>query len=87
MAEFGIIAPQGIQRVPEWQRSRTTTGIPQMARETLATIVVQIENLTTSIRHMEKRIVAWCDRHRLPERRMSKINAERGPPEVSFREA
>ena len=37
-----------------------TTGIPQIAREALAAMVVQINNLTASIKQMEKRIVAWC---------------------------
>jgi transposase len=62
MAEFGIIVPQGIQRVPELvaMLKDQTTGIPQIAREALTAIVVQIENLSASIRQMEKRIVAWC---------------------------
>jgi transposase len=62
MAEFGIIAPQGIQRVPELvaMLKDQTTGIPQIAREALAAMVVQINNLTASIKQMEKRIVAWC---------------------------
>jgi len=62
MAEFGIIAPQGIQRVPELvaMLKDETTGIPPMARDALAALVVQISNLTTSIKQMEKRIVAWC---------------------------
>jgi len=52
MAEFGIIVPQGIQRVPELvaMLKDETTGIPQIAREVLAAMVVQINNLTTSIR-------------------------------------
>jgi transposase len=60
MAEFGIIVPQGIQRLPELVAllEDEKTGIPQIAREVLA--AVQIGNLTTSIRQMEKRIVAWC---------------------------
>jgi transposase len=61
MAEFGIIVSQGIQRVPELVAMKDeTTGIPQVAREVLAAMVVQINNLTTSIRQMEKRIIAWC---------------------------
>jgi transposase len=69
MAEFGIIAPQGIQRVPElvaMLKDQTTmlkdqtTGVPQIAREALTAVVVQIENLSASIRQMEKRIVGWC---------------------------
>jgi transposase len=62
MAEFGIIAPQGIQQVPKLVAvlEDETTGIPQVARETLAAIVAQIQNLSASIKQMEKRIVTWC---------------------------
>jgi transposase len=62
MAEFGIIVPQGIQRLPELVAALQdeTTGIPQIARQALAATVVQIDNLTTSIRQMERRIAAWC---------------------------
>jgi transposase len=54
MAEFGIIAPQGIRRVPELvaMLKDQTTGIPQIAREALTAVVVQIENLSASIRLM-----------------------------------
>src|SRR5215467_8401313 len=62
MAEFGIIVAQGIQRLPELVAllEDEKTSIPQIAREVLAAMVVQINNLTTSIRRMERRIVAWC---------------------------
>jgi transposase len=62
MAEFGIVVPQGIQRLPELVAALQdeTTGIPQIARQALAATVVQINNLTTNIRHMERRIAAWC---------------------------
>jgi len=74
MAEFGITAPQGIQRVPELVAALKdeTTGIPQIAREALAAMVVQIENLTTSIKQMERRIVAWC-RSNAAARRLATI--------------
>ena len=60
MAEFGIIVPQGIQRLPELVATLQdeTTGIPQIARRALAATVVQIDSLTASIRQMERRIVA-----------------------------
>ena len=50
MAEFGIIVPQGIQRLPELVAllEDEKTYIPQIAREVLAAMVVQIDNLTTS---------------------------------------
>jgi transposase len=62
MAELGIIVPQGIQRVPELvaMLKDQTIGIPQIAREALTAMAVQIENLSASIRQMEEHIVAWC---------------------------
>jgi transposase len=74
MAEFGITAPQGIQRVPELVAALKdeSTGIAQIAREALAAMVCQIENLTTSIKQMEKRIVAWC-RSNAAARRLATI--------------
>jgi transposase len=74
MAEFGIIAPQGIQRVPELIEAidDETTDIPQIAREVLATIVMQIKHLTACIKQMEKRIVAWC-RTNVAARRLATI--------------
>jgi len=66
--------PQGIQRLPELVAllEDEKTGIPQIAHEVLAAMVVQINNLTTSIRQMEKRIVAWC-RTNAAARRLSTI--------------
>jgi transposase len=62
MAEFGIIAPQGIQRVDELvaMLKDDRTGIPQMARQALAAVVAQLANLSASILELDKRIVAWC---------------------------
>jgi transposase len=74
MAEFGIIAPQGIQRVPELVAAidDETTDIPQIAREALAAMVMQIKHLTASIKQMEKRIVVWC-RSNASARRLATI--------------
>jgi transposase len=74
MAEFGIIVPQGIHRLPELVATLQdeTTEIPQIARQALAATVVQIDNLMTSIRQMERRIVAWC-RINVSARRLATI--------------
>jgi transposase len=74
MAEFGIIAPQGVQRVPELVAAidDETTDIPQIAREALAAMVMQIKHLTASIKQIEKRIVAWC-RSNAAARRLATI--------------
>jgi transposase len=62
MAEFGIVSAQGIRHVAELVAALKDkrTPVPEIARQALACIVVQIEHLTTSIRQMDKRIVAWC---------------------------
>ena len=60
MAEFGIIVPQGIQHLSELvtMLEDRTSRIPQMVCDVLTTIVAQINSLTTSIRQLDKRIVA-----------------------------
>jgi transposase len=62
MAEFGIVAAQGIRHVAELVAALKDkrTPVPEIARQALACIVAQIEHLTTSIWQMNKRIVAWC---------------------------
>src|SRR5262249_56168009 len=83
MAEFGIVVPQGIQRLPELVAllQDEKTNIPQIAREVLAAMVAQINNLTTSIRQMERRIVAWC-RANAAARRLATITGA-GPTTAS----
>lgn len=62
MAEFGIVVAQGIKRVPELVATLRdkATPIPEIARATLDAVVLQLGSLETSIRQIERRIVAWC---------------------------
>jgi transposase len=74
MAEFGIIAPQGLRAVRELGRllENPQICVPDAARATLRTLIGQMADLETSIREIEKRLVAW---HRADEtsRRLATI--------------
>jgi transposase len=62
MAEFGIIAAQGIRKVNELVAAIEdgSSDLPQIARAALNVVVAQIENLNASIHELDRRIVAWC---------------------------
>jgi transposase len=74
MAEFGIIAPQGLKAVRELGEllEDPQVCVPDAARATLRTIIGQMAELEASIRDIEKRLVAW---HRADEtsRRLATI--------------
>jgi transposase len=74
MAEFGIIAPQGLKAVRELGGllEDQQTCIPNAARATLRILICQMADLETSLREIEKRLVAW---HRADEtsRRLATI--------------
>ena len=74
MAEFGIIAPQGLKAVRELGRllSDRQAHIPDIARSALQILVDQMAVLERSLVDIEKRLVAW---HRADEtsRRLATI--------------
>jgi len=74
MAEFGIIAPQGLKAVRELGRllSDRQAHIPDIARSALQILVDQMAELERSLVDIEKRLVAW---HRADEtsRRLATI--------------
>jgi transposase len=61
MAEFGIIAPQGLKAVRELGRllSDRQARIPDAARSTLQILVDQMAEVEHSLVDLEKRLVAW----------------------------
>jgi transposase len=61
MAEFGIIAPQGLKAVRELGRllSDRQARIPDAARSTLQILVDQMAEVERSLVDLEKRLVAW----------------------------
>jgi transposase len=74
MAEFGIIAPQGLKAVRELGRllEDPQVRVPDAARATLRTLIGQMAEVEISVREIEKRLVAW---HRADEtsRRLATI--------------
>jgi transposase len=74
MAEFGIIAPQGLKAVRDLARliENPSLSIPDLARATLKVLVAQLGSVEEGIRPIEARITAW---HRADEtsRRLASI--------------
>ena len=62
LAEFGVIAPQGIKRVPELTAALEDEGtrLPEIARTALGTLVAQLGSLQARLREIERQVVAWC---------------------------
>lgn len=74
MAEFGIIAPQGLKAIRDLARliEDPSLSIPDLARATLKVLVAQLGSIEEGIRPIEARITAW---HRADEtsRRLASI--------------
>src|SRR4029078_7739769 len=62
LAEFGIVAPQGLRNVGKLIaiiRDEDDARLPDLARQVLAVLAVQIEQLETAIAALEKQLMAW----------------------------
>ena len=62
LAEFGIIAPQGLRNVGRLiaiVRDEGDARLPDLARQVLAVLAAQIEQLEASIAAIEKQLMAW----------------------------
>jgi transposase len=62
LAEFGIIAPQGLHNVGKLiaiVRDEGDTRLPDMARQVLQVLAAQIEHLETAVAAIEKQLMAW----------------------------
>src|SRR3981081_4217106 len=72
LAEFGIIAPQGIHRVEKLATQVHDPAVPAMAREALMLIVNELVSIWRSVEALEARLVAL---HRTNEvsRRLASI--------------
>jgi transposase len=64
LAEFGLVAPKGVWRLPELQALAQGTEIPEPARACAELILMQIEDLQSKIKAIERTILA---RHRANE--------------------
>jgi len=62
LAEFGIIAAQGPQKIIEFAtqlRGNGISDVPAIARAALLALAVQLDGLATAIRGIEKQLLAW----------------------------
>jgi len=62
LAEFGIIAPQGLRNVGGLiaiVRDETDTRLPGLARQVLTVLAAQVEQLEAAVAALEKQLMAW----------------------------
>ena len=62
LAEFGIIAPQGLRHVGRLTaivRDEDDARLPDLARQVLQVLAVQIEQLEAAVAAIEKQLMAW----------------------------
>ena len=62
LAEFGVIAPQGLRNVGKLIaiiRDERDARLPDLARQVLQVLAVQIEQLEAAIAALEKQLMAW----------------------------
>src|SRR3954468_21585358 len=62
LAEFGVIAPQGLRNVGRLIaiiRDEDDARLPGLARQVLQVLAVQIEQLEAAIAALEKQLMAW----------------------------
>ena len=62
LAEFGVIAPPGLRHVAELiaiVRDERDARLPDLARQVLAELAEQVEQLEASVAKTEKRLMAW----------------------------
>ena len=62
LAEFGVIAPQGLRNVGELiaiVRDDGDTRLPDVARQVLQVLANQIEQIETAVAALERQLLAW----------------------------
>ena len=62
LAEFGVIAPQGLRNVGKLiaiVRDEGDGRLPDLARQVLAVLAAQIEQLEGAVAALEKQLIAW----------------------------
>jgi transposase len=62
LAEFGVIAPQGLRNVGKLiaiVRDESDTRLPDLARQVLQVLAEQIEELEAAVAALEKQLMAW----------------------------
>jgi transposase len=62
LAEFGVIAPQGLRNIAGQiaiVRDESDTRLPDLARQVLAVLATQFEQLMAAVAAVEKQLTAW----------------------------
>ena len=62
LAEFGVIAPQGLRNVGKLiaiVRDEGDARLPELARQVLQVLAAQIEQLEAAVAAIEKQLMAW----------------------------
>src|SRR6266516_3752863 len=62
LAEFGVIAPQGLRNVSKLiaiVRDEGDARLPDLARQVLQVLAAQIEQLEAAVAAIEKQLMAW----------------------------
>ena len=62
LAEFGVIAPQGLRNVGKLIaviRGEEDGRLPGLARQVLQVLAIQIEQLEAAVTALEKQLMAW----------------------------
>jgi transposase len=62
LAEFGVIAPQGLRNVAGLiaiVRDESDTRLPDLARQVLGVLATQLEQLAAAVAAVEKQLAAW----------------------------
>src|SRR5947207_8272327 len=62
LAEFGVIAPQGLRNVGKLiaiVRDQADARLPDLARQVLQVLAAQIEQLEAAVAAIEKQLMAW----------------------------
>ena len=59
LAEFGVIAPQGLRNVGKLVRDEGDARLPDLARQVLQVLAAQIDQLEAAVAAIEKQLMAW----------------------------
>ena len=62
LAEFGVIAPQGLRNVGQLiaiVRDESDARLPALARQVLQVLATQVEQIAAAVTELEKQLMAW----------------------------
>ena len=76
LAEFGMVAAQGLRNVGKLiaiVRDECDAGLPDLARQVLQVLAVQIEQLEAAVAAIEKQLMAWHKSNPVSQRLASRL--------------